>query len=313
MLCNDKNFDTKYHLELKFNNLKSYLVQNKITFCENEKLANHTSVKVGGKARIFVYAKGIKRLANLLNYLCENEIEYQILGNGTNVLAGDKTFQGVVICTKKLKRMWKQDNGVYVQCGLGLFEFCHKLKKFGYGGLEFMYGIPGTVGGAVVMNAGAFGGSIGDFVQYVYAYQNGKIKKISKNKLGFSYRESIFQKNNMIVLGVKFILPKDSGETISQKQNEFFQRKLTLQPYDYPSFGSAFKKCEGIAISKLIDDLGLKGYTIGRAQISKKHAGFIINIGGATCKDYLKMIKYIQTRVKDAYGIMPEPEVKLLE
>lgn len=312
MNINNKTIDTMYR-KRKISSIKNYLKDNKIKFLEYEKLSLHTSVKVGGIARFFVMVKTKKELVNLLYFLKNNEIKYQILGNGTNTLASDKNYNGVVICTKNLNKVFFSNKGIYTQCGLGLFEFCKILRNNQLAGLEFLYGIPGTIGGAIVMNAGAFGGEIGDFVEYVSVCDNGKIKKISKSKLNFSYRNSIFQHNDMIVLGAKFVLKKDNIENISQKQQYNFQMKLQTQPYDYPSFGSAFKKCQNVPISKLIDDLGLKGFTIGGAQISKKHAGFIINLGNATCQDFVKMIKYVQKKVFDNYGIKIQPEVKFLE
>lgn len=309
---NKNNADTKYQNQ-KFLQLKDFLESKNIKFIEYEKLAFHTSVGVGGRARFFVVVKTQKQLVDLLCYIHQNEIKYHILGNGTNTLASDKLYIGVVISTKNLKRMVLSNGGIYTQCGLGLFEFCKILKENCYEGLEFLYGIPGTIGGAVVMNAGAFGREIGDYIEYVSVYHNGKVKKLSKHQLNFSYRNSIFQYSDLVVLGAKFTLKKGSCEKISQMQQNYFKQKLDEQPYNFPSFGSAFKRCQNVPVGKLIDELGLKGYTIGGAQISKKHAGFIINIGNATCQDFVKMIKYVQKKVFDAYGIKIEPEVKFLE
>ena len=289
------------------------LSHNNVKYQLDESLKNHTSVKVGGNAKIFATPNSQKQLVDMVDKFEQNEIKYQILGNGTNSLFLDKGFDGVIVCTKNLKKHKNSNNSIYVQCGLGLFDFCKLLKKYELGGLEFLFGIPGSVGGAIVMNAGAFEQNIGDHVEYVLVYCDGKVKKISKKQMQFSYRESIAQKQKMIVLGAKFKLQKTSYKQIDNKQKEYFQIKTMSQPYDKLSFGSAFKKSNGKAVSKMIDELGLKGFRIGNVEISKKHAGFIINIGDATCQDFLKMIKYIEQKIFENYGLKIEPEVKLLE
>lgn len=163
------------------------------------------------------------------------------------------------------------------------------------------------------MNAGAFGKNIGEQVDYVKVLQNGNIKKYSAKKMEFAYRHSIVEENRLIVLGAKFLLKNSTLENVETLQNEFFHKKLDSQPYTELSFGSVFKRCNGtLAISKIIDELGLKGYSVGGASISDKHAGFIVNNGNATCQDCLLLIQYIQAKVKEAYGFVPELEVKLL-
>ena len=163
------------------------------------------------------------------------------------------------------------------------------------------------------MNAGAFKQDIGNYIDYVLVFCDGKIKKLSQKQMQFGYRTSIAQKKEMVILGAKFLLKKSTRFEIEKLQNEYFSRKLSSQPYDQLSFGSAFKRCDGKPISKIIDELGLKGFRIGGAEISKKHAGFIVNIGNATCQDFKEMIKYIQQKILDEFGFVPEPEVKLLE
>ena len=305
--------DIKYQNKNDFDIVKSFFEKRNIEYLEHESLSKRTSVHVGGKAKFFAVPNTQKKLLDLLAFLNENEIKYQILGNGTNLLCLDEGYEGVIICTKKLKRYKVSKTNIYVQCGMGLFEFGKLLRKFELSGLEFMYGIPGSIGGAIVMNAGAFEKNIGEYVEYVLVYQNGKSKKLSREQMKFSYRYSLAQSEQMIVLGAKLNLSKSHAESIAKLQEQYFQKKLASQPYDMPSFGSAFKRNEKLPISKIVDELGLKGYTIGGAQISKKHAGFIVNIGDATCQDYLEMIKYIQQKVFDAYGFVPEPEVRFLE
>jgi len=293
------------------------LSQNKINYTLNEPLSAHTSIKIGGVAKIFINVKTEKELIFVLNFLKKNEIRYHILGNGTNTLASDNGYNGVVICTKKLKRykvsIKNHNASIYVQSGMGLFEFNKFLRHLGFEGLEFSYGIPGSIGGAICMNAGAYNQNIGDFVKYVKIFQNGKIKKISKSKMLFSYRNSMVQNSDIVVLGAKFNFKKGDQKQIENLQNFYFQKRLNSQPYSDLSFGSVFKRNLNFdPVSKLIDDLGLKGYSIGGAEISKKHAGFIINVGSATCQDCLLLIKYIQQRIYESYGFVPEPEVKFL-
>ena len=162
------------------------------------------------------------------------------------------------------------------------------------------------------MNAGAYGHNISEFVEYVYVLSNGKIKKISGNKLGFGYRNSIIQNSQMIVVGLKFNLKKGNNKDIEIQQNEYFQKRLHSQPYTEPSLGSTFKRQDGLPVSKMIDELGLKGYKIGGACVSEKHAGFIVNKGSATCQDCLNLIKYVQAKVEASYGFVPQLEIKLL-
>ena len=301
-----------------------FLNKNKISFNLNVSLKNHTSIKIGGNASIFTYVKSEKQFVNLLNFLCTINQKYYVLGNGTNTLASDDGYDGVVICTKKFKRYKQNCNtlnktehnikSIYVQAGMGLFEFGKLLKKLCLGSLEFAYGIPGTIGGAICMNAGAYNKNIGDYVEYVKVYNNGKVKKFKNEDMNFSYRQSVVQNSKMVVLGAKFNLLKTDSKCIEKLQQEYFNKRLQSQPYSDLSFGSVFKRNLNIEpISKLIDNLGLKGFRVGGAEISKKHAGFIINIASATCQDCLLLIKYIQQKVFDAYGFIPEPEVKLLE
>ena len=298
---------------MKYEKIIDILSQNKYDFLIDEPLKIHTSIKIGGNAKIFVYVKSEKEFLKLINILKNNDIKYHIIGAGTNTLAGDNGFDGIVISTKRLKRYKISKNKIYIQCGTNLFAFGKILKKHGLKGLEFAYGIPGSVGGAVVMNAGAYEHNIGDFVEYVKVIENGKIKKIKKDDMQFSYRSSLAQTKNLIVLGAKFVFEIGKPGDIEKLQNEYFQKRLNSQPYTELSFGSVFKKnLKFEPISKLIDRLGLKGFRIGGAEISKKHAGFIVNVANATCQDCLLLIKYIQEKVFENFGFVPELEVKLL-
>ena len=291
------------------------LSQLKITDVKlNEPLKNHTNIKIGGNAKIFVKIYTQKQLKNCICFLNAIESQYIILGNGTNTLFSDNGYNGVVIClSKSLKNYKIYEDGIYVQAGLNMFELNKICRKYGLGGLEFSYGIPGSVGGAICMNAGAYGKSVGDFVDYVLAIKEGKLKKIKSKDMGFSYRHSAVESENLVVVGAKFLLYKSEPKEIEILQNEYFQKRLENQPYADPSLGSVFKRKDGIEpVSKMIDNLGLKGYKVGGACVSEKHAGFIVNKGSATCQDVLKLIKYIQKKIKKVYEFEPELEIKIL-
>jgi UDP-N-acetylmuramate dehydrogenase len=279
-----------------------------------EPLKNHTSIKIGGNAKLFVKISTKKQLKDCINFFNEIGYHYYILGNGTNTLASDDGFDGAVVSLgKTLTRHKFDEDGIFVEAGMGLFELNKLCRNAGLSGLEFSYGIPGSVGGAICMNAGSFGHNIGEFVQYVLVLKNGKLKKLTATEMDFSYRHSAVSSQNFIVVGAKFKLKKGEPKQIEKLQNEFFQKKLDMQPYSELSFGSVFKKKFGFEpISKIIDDLGLKGYSVGGAKISEKHAGFVVNSHNATCNDCINLIQYVKKQIYLKYGFEPELEVKLL-
>lgn len=280
----------------------------------NEPLKKHSSIKIGGNAQIFVDIKSQKQLKDCVSFLNSINYKFVVLGNGTNTLFGDNGYSGAVLCLgKNLKDFKIYEDGIYAQAGLGLFEFNKICRQNGFGGLEFSYGIPGSIGGAICMNAGAYGKCLGDFVDYVLVIKNGRLKKIKAKDMHFAHRQSAVQTDGLIVVGAKFKLSKQEPKNIENLQNEYFQKRLQNQPYADPSLGSVFKRHNGnLPVSKIIDDLGLKGYSVGGACVSEKHAGFIINKDSATCQDVLKLIKYIQKKVKSSYGFVPELEIKIL-
>ena len=293
--------------------ITDFLQKNGIFFTKNENMCNQTSIKIGGKVDLFVQPNSQKQLVLLLNFLKDIGQKFVILGNGTNTLFSDNGFDGVVISSKKIGNIKITNNDVIVSAGVSLFPFLKKLREYNLKGLEFAYGIPGSVGGAVVMNAGAFNQNVGDFVEWVKVWIDGKVKTLSKEEMNFSYRSSLAQSCDMVILSVKFNLENGTFNEIKTLQEEYFNKRLQSQPYSDLSFGSVFKRNLNFEpVSKLIDELGLKGYRIGGAEISEKHAGFIINIGSATCQDCLKLIKYIQQKIFDEFGFVPEPEVKVL-
>ena len=295
-------------------NLLDFLQENKIEFRQNELLSQHTNFKIGGRCSLMCFPNSISKTINLLKFLNANNIQYYVLGNGTNMLCSDLGYEGVIIKLTSLKDYKITKNKVFASAGINLFALNKILANFGLSGLEFSYGIPGSVGGAVTMNAGAYGESIGDYIESVKAFDGKKIVTLSKEKMNFSYRHSLCQEKPIVILGATFVLANKDVENIKQKQNEFLQKRLNSQPYHEPCAGSVFKRLDNgeKPLSKIIDELGLKGKRVGDAEISTIHAGFIVNKGQATCKDVLDLIQYIRNKVFSSEGIVPELEIKLL-
>ena len=276
-------------------------------------LKNYTNFKIGGNAKLMCKVYEKKSLIKLLKLLTTYKQKYFILGNGTNLLCSDNGYDGVVIYLgHNLNKLKIKGKKVYCQSGLSLFKLNKECAKAGLSGLEFSYGIPGSVGGAIKMNAGAYGGSISDVLKCVWVFNGKKVVKIKKEKLNFAYRHSVLSENNWTIISACFKLKNGNSEEINAKINEIFNLRLSKQPYDKPSAGSVFKRNDNFIISKIIDDLGLKGYKIGGAEISTKHAGFIINSGDATCNDVLNLIKYIKEKIYNSYGFVPQLEIELM-
>ena len=264
-----------------------------IEFYENEDMKKHTTFKIGGKARFFVLPKNVKELKACLNVCKKNNLKFFILGNGSNVLVDDNGYNGAIICLKKLNsisiKTYKSHSYVTACAGVSLFALNKFLASKALSGLEWSYGIPGSVGGATKMNAGAFGNSIGDFICELTYLKDNKIMKTSK--IDFEYRKG-FEKG--IIISIKLKLKNGNMHEIQEKMNSFFATKKSLQPYDLPSAGSTFKRHKDFVPSKLIDEFNLKGLRFGDAMISPKHAGFIVNLGSAKCSDVLKLIDLVK-------------------
>ena len=280
--------------------MKLYKILRKIVQTkQNVDLKKMCSIKIGGTAPYVCYPKKISQLKKLINLLHAIKVKYLIVGNGTNIVFRDGIFKPVLISTEKLNKVTIKDTHVFSNAGVGLFKLNYILQKNNLGGLEWSYGIPGSVGGAVVMNAGAFGDEIANHIQYVLVLENGNIKKYNKNKCNFSYRNSIFKNSNIIVLRVRFKLKQETCESINNKQLQYLKRRHTTQPYNFPSAGSIFLKSNNESAGKIIDKLGLSGVKIGGIQISKKHANFFVNIGNAKSKDLEDMILYVKQKAKE--------------
>ena len=295
--------------------IKGLLSQKEIVCVENESLKKHTSFKIGGKCKILAYPKNPKQVLYILNICKNNGIPYFILGRGSNLLISDSGFEGVVISSKNLNNIKLiSDNEIYCESGVNLSKLCGFALENSLSGLEFAFGIPGSVGGAVFMNAGAYGGEMKDIVKNVIHLDNtGNIQKLSGRDLKFSYRHSVYQEQNSFILGAALKLSKSEKSKIRLKMDELLGKRKAKQPLKFPSAGSVFKRPKNGYAAALIEKCGLKGEKIGGAQVSEKHSGFIVNLGGATSDDVNNLIKKIQKVVAKNSGVFLEPEIRYIE
>lgn len=279
----------------------------------NEPMKKHTSFKIGGPADILVIPQNMIELIDIINLIRDENLPYFILGNGTNLLVTEKGIRGIVIKLSALKNISVNGNIIVAEAGAFLSAIANIALANELTGFEFASGIPGTLGGAITMNAGAYGPEIKDVVSKVEAIdRKGVIYEFENELMRFSYRSSIIQLDNLVVLRAWIKLSKGNYEEIKAKMNELNRRRREKQPLEYPSAGSVFKRPSGHFAGKLIEDAGLKGYTIGGAQVSEKHCGFIINKGNATFEDVINLIEYIQKVVKEKFGVELVPEIKIV-
>ena len=281
-----------------------------ITFLTDEPMKKHTTFKIGGGAETFISVKNEDELLFAVREARQREIPVFIVGKGSNLLVSDGGIDGAVICLDKMKGVRITGDTVTAAAGESLQALCLRLQKAGLSGLEFAYGIPGTVGGAVFMNAGAYGGEMADrIVSARYLDTFGEIREIDNAGMKLGYRNSIFRQNEGIILSVKLKLSADSPENIRRKMDDFLSRRKEKQPLEFPSAGSVFKRPEGNFAGTLIEKSGLKGKSVGGAAVSRKHAGFIVNTGGATSRDVTELIEIIQNKVFKDSGVMLQTEV----
>ena len=292
-------------------NIKKILTENQIIYTENEPMKDHTTFKIGGNAKLFITVSDIDELKLVIKACKENVVSYLVLGKGSNLLVSDEGIDGAVInFDGEFKNIEVEENEIFCGCSVALSKLCTVALENSLSKLEFAYGIPGTVGGAVFMNAGAYGGEMKDVIKSVtYLSADGNILNLNADKLDLSYRHSIFKENGGIILFATFKLEKSNKTDIKSKMDDFINRRKTKQPLEYPSAGSVFKRPQGNFAGTLIEQCGLKGFSIGGAQVSEKHAGFIINKNNATASDVLKLIEYIQTTVKKKTGYTLEREI----
>lgn len=291
-------------------------IVSKTNIFKDEPMSKHTSLKIGGKADYFIKVSTIDELKKLLEFANKNKIQTTIIGNGTNLLVKEGGIRGFVIKLElkdfKIKKNMS-DVEITVGAGMTLATLASIALKEEFTGMEFLAGIPGTIGGAVRMNAGAYGGEIKDIlVKTRYMEKNGKIKVLNLKEHKFEYRNSIFSKLDVIIIDTTIKLKKGVKEEIQAKMNEYAVSRKKSQPLEYPNAGSTFKRKEGVITAKLIDECGLKGFCIGDAEVSKKHAGFIINNGKATATDVLNLVEHIKTEIKNKYNIDIELEILVL-
>lgn len=291
--------------------IKTFLEDNKIKYLENESLKKHTTFKVGGDAKFIAMPESADEVVKLLRFLKKEDIKYYILGRGSNVIFRDEGFDGVIIKTANMQNIeFIDDETVYAQSGAVLNVLCKTLQEKSLAGLEFCYGIPGNVGGGLYMNAGAYGGEISSAVVEVeYIDENCTLQKIKVQDCNFAYRHSVFQEKNWFITGCTFKLNKSDKDEILAFMEDIMQRRIAKQPLDKPSAGSSFKRPVGYFAAALIEQCGLKGCSVGDAQVSEKHSGFIVNTGNATCKDIVALAEYVEKVVLEKTGVTIEKEM----
>ncbi len=276
-------------------------------------MSNHTTMQVGGIAPVVAFVRNAEEMITAVREAKNNGVKYAIIGNGSNAIFSDNGYDGLVIVTTEMKKFSVEGNLIKADCGASLTRLAVAAQRASLTGFEFAYGIPGTVGGGVYMNAGAFDGCLSDVVvsSICYDAKNDVIRKIDREEHAFRYRESIYTHNpDYIILAVMLELKAGQMEDIVKKMNENIRTRKEKQPLEYPSAGSIFKRPVGFYAGELIDKCGLKGYRIGGAEVSEKHAGFIVNRGGATADDVMRLISHIKTKVFLDYSVELECEVE---
>lgn len=280
----------------------------------HEPLAKHTSFRIGGPAEVMAFPKTEEELSKILKVSKELDTKWVILGAGTNVLAPDEGIRGLVICLKDCMNGMEPLEGerIRVMSGVTMSRAAVFASKLGLSGMEFAHGIPGTVGGGVYMNAGAYGGEIGKICESVTVMdRQGRTRTLSREEMGFSYRHSVLEDTGEIVLSAVFHLTRDTPEGVMGRMKELLSKRSASQPLDLPSAGSAFKRPAAGYAAALIDGAGLKGFQVGGAAISSKHAGFAVNLGGATARDVKELLRQVSDRVYESAGIRLEPEIRI--
>ena len=280
-----------------------------------EPMSRHTTFRVGGPAELFLEIRTASEIQKLLTFFQESGTKYFIVGNGSNLLVSDGGYDGAILhIGEGFDKIGVVGEKVRAQAGALLGRAALTAQQNSLTGLEFAFGIPGSVGGAAVMNAGAYGGEMSQVVSMVTGFtSDGDEVKLFNKELDFGYRKSILKQEKIVVAEVEFCLSDGSPEEISMKMNDLTGRRRAKQPLEYPSAGSTFKRPEGHFAGKLIMEAGLKGLCVGGAQVSEKHAGFLINRGGATCADIKELIRQVQEAVLEKTGVRLEPEVKIVE
>lgn len=281
----------------------------------DEPMSKHTTFKIGGPADILVSPESVSQLKTVIRIIKQFNVPYTVIGNGSNILVGDKGIRGVVIeLSGNMNRCVVEGTKIYAESGIKLGGLASAALNANLTGIEFASGIPGTFGGALYMNAGAYGGEMKDVVESVtyYDIENEEIVTIPVDECSYGYRKSIFTSGGKIILSAVLNLEQGNYDDIKQRMAELTKKRNDKQPIDKPSAGSTFKRPEGYFAGTLIQEAGLKGKRIGGAEVSEKHAGFIINNGGATAEDVKSLIEYVKGEVNQKFGVTLEPEVKFI-
>ena len=286
-----------------------------VNILTNEYMNKHTTFKVGGVADVFVVPQSIEEAADIIRLLLSRNEPYIVIGNGSNILVSDKGYRGCIVCMDKgTDTISVNGTSIKAQAGAMLSKVANAAYENGLTGLEFASGIPGTVGGAMVMNAGAYGSEMKDVTVNVTLFDaaTGEVITVPAGDMEFGYRTSIVKKHPYTVLAAEFKLAAGNREEIKAQMDELAQKRREKQPLEYPSAGSTFKRPEGYFAGKLIEDAGLKGYSVGGAAVSEKHCGFVINTGGATATDVIRLMADVREKVNEKFGVFLEPEVVMI-
>ena len=295
---------------MNYDNFESFLNLQKIEYKKQEPMCNHTSFKIGGPVPFFIESKNCDELCLLVEFLTNNDIPYFVIGKGSNLLVSDKGIEGAVISLQSMDKITVEGDEIVAEAGASLASVCVAAMEHSLTGLEFAYGIPASVGGALFMNAGAYGGEMSQVVASCeYVDSIGKKLSINAEDMKLGYRKSIFRGLNTVITSVKYRLKKGNMEEIKASMDDYMQRRKLKQPLEYPSAGSTFKRPEGHFAGALIEKNNLKGFSVGGAKVSEKHAGFLINCGGATCEDVKGLIALVSKKVLEEDGVVLEPEV----
>ncbi len=280
-------------------------------YAENVPATTLTSFRIGGAVSLAVYPKTVGAAVELLRYLTSEKLKYAVLGNGSNVLVSDDGYDGILVITTLMTEMRFDGSTVTLGAGKGITSAASAAQREGLSGLEFAYGIPGSVGGAVAMNAGAYGGEIKDVIVSADCYDadTGELVTLSRDELCLGYRSSVIKHRPLTVLSATFALTPADGNEILDKMTDYMGRRRDKQPLEYPSAGCVFKRYPGYFTAQLIDEAGLKGCRIGGAEVSEKHAGFIVNRGGATAADVRALVALITDKIRETRGIEIEREL----
>ena len=280
---------------------------------QNEPLSNYTYTKTGGPAEVLIFPSSIEEVTEMMNWIKKEECQLTILGNASNLIVKDGGIRGITIIMTEIKDIETEGNLISAGAGAAIIDVSQEALSHHLTGLEFACGIPGSIGGAIYMNAGAYGGEVKDCVESVQVLtRTGDVKTLSNKEMNFSYRHSYLMDKDDIVLSVTFKLDKGDYNEIKEKMDELTYLRTSKQPLEYPSCGSVFKRPEGYFTGKLIQDAGLQGLIHGGAQVSEKHAGFIVNINNATATDYQELIKHIQDEIYRIYKVKLEREVRII-